>query len=154
MWTTAQVVAVKYAERGLAPGGAADIFLQWKGTDVCFDFTCGQCGGYGHFDGFFAYSVKCPHCAAVYVMPATIYALHVSASYHNPVVPEADQGVEYGPEPPPKRGETEVDLALWEIRNVVGHAQALTEQQCDHLRGRVDAVLKLYDQERRDNAQH
>jgi hypothetical protein len=150
MWTTAEVVAVKYDERGLAPGGMADIFLQWKGTDVCFDFTCGQCGGDGHFDGFFAYAVKCPHCGAIYVMPATIYALYVSASYHKPVVPETRDELD-GLEPPPTdRVPTEVDRLLWEIREIVGPAAALSDQRLDHLRNRVDAALQLYDQERRD----
>jgi hypothetical protein len=151
-WTTAQVVAVKDSERGGAPAGSADIFVQWKGTDVCFDFTCGECGGEGHFDGFFAYAVRCPHCGALYVMPATVYALHVRTAYHEPVVPERpweDASFDQGGELLPEREVTPVDRALWEIRNVVGPARPLTEQQCDHLRNRVDAVLQLYDRERR-----
>lgn len=45
--------------------------VQWKGTDVCFDFDC-ECGAFGHFDGYNAYFVKCGTCDKVYEMP---YAL-------------------------------------------------------------------------------
>lgn len=47
-------------------------FIQWKGTDVCMDFYC-ECGAHCHFDGYFAYVVKCPHCEIVYEMPYMIY---------------------------------------------------------------------------------
>ncbi|WP_145670196.1 hypothetical protein [Bradyrhizobium stylosanthis] len=43
-------------------------FIQWKGTDVCMDFHC-ECGAHNHFDGYFAYTVKCQHCGAVWEMP-------------------------------------------------------------------------------------
>lgn len=43
-------------------------FIQWKGTDVCMDFHC-ECGAHCHFDGYFAYKVKCPHCETVWEMP-------------------------------------------------------------------------------------
>lgn len=43
-------------------------FIQWKGTDVCMDFYC-DCGAHCHFDGYFAYAVKCPHCKSVWEMP-------------------------------------------------------------------------------------
>jgi hypothetical protein len=42
-------------------------FIQWKGTDVCMDFHC-TCGEQYHFDGFFAYAVKC-NCGKVWEMP-------------------------------------------------------------------------------------
>lgn len=37
------------------------VYIQWKGTEVCLDFHC-VCGPgkIGHFDGGFAYAVKCP----------------------------------------------------------------------------------------------
>jgi len=47
-------------------------FIQWKGTDVCMDFHC-DCGAHCHFDGYFAYAVKCPHCGAVWEMPYMAY---------------------------------------------------------------------------------
>lgn len=47
-------------------------FVQWKGTDVCMDFHC-ECGAHCHFDGYFAYTVKCPHCEIVWEMPWNIY---------------------------------------------------------------------------------
>ena len=43
-------------------------FIQWKGTDVCMDFHC-ECGAHCHFDGDFAYAVKCPHCNTIWEMP-------------------------------------------------------------------------------------
>lgn len=54
------------------PDGKANVFVQWKGTDACFDFGC-ECGANGHFDGFFAYSLRCGACGAVYAMPSTVY---------------------------------------------------------------------------------
>lgn len=47
-------------------------FLQWKGTEACFDFKC-ECGALCHYDGYFAYTVKCPHCMTVYEMPFILY---------------------------------------------------------------------------------
>lgn len=43
-------------------------FIQWKGTDVCLDFTC-ECGWGGHFDGYFAYVIKCAGCGRLWEMP-------------------------------------------------------------------------------------
>lgn len=43
-------------------------FIQWKGTDVCMDFHC-ECGVMGHFDGSFAYVVKCGACGQEWEMP-------------------------------------------------------------------------------------
>ncbi len=42
-------------------------FIQWKGTEACMDFRC-PCGGGGHFDGGFAYFIRCPDCRKVYEM--------------------------------------------------------------------------------------
>lgn len=47
-------------------------FVQWKGTDVCMDFQC-ECGANCHFDGFFAYMVKCQHCGTVWEMPYILF---------------------------------------------------------------------------------
>jgi hypothetical protein len=46
----------------------AEAFIQWKGTDACFDFTC-QCGEGQHIDEKFAYYVRCPECGALWKMP-------------------------------------------------------------------------------------
>ena len=59
------------------------VFIQWKGTDVCMDFYC-DCGAHGHFDGDFAYAVKCQHCSQVWEMPCQIYPRKASASVTDP----------------------------------------------------------------------
>jgi hypothetical protein len=46
-------------------GSAARMFIQWKGTDVCLDFWC-PCGSGGHFDGYGAYSLRCPDCGRTF----------------------------------------------------------------------------------------
>jgi len=57
-------------------GSDAEMFIQWKGTDVCLDFYC-PCGTHGHFDGMFAYAVRCPHCNAIYEMGTQVIAKRV-----------------------------------------------------------------------------
>lgn len=52
-------------------------YIQWKGTDVCMDFRC-DCGDGGHFDGYFAYAVKCPGCGAVWEMPSHLFPRKVN----------------------------------------------------------------------------
>jgi len=47
-------------------------FIQWKGTDVCMDFWC-DCGAHCHFDGYFAYAVRCPHCKTIWQMPSHLF---------------------------------------------------------------------------------
>lgn len=47
-----------------------DVFIQYKGTDICLDFTC-TCGEHGHFDGYFAYVLKCK-CGLLWEMPCFI----------------------------------------------------------------------------------
>lgn len=51
---------------------ATKVFLQWKGTDACFDFYC-DCGVQTHFDGYFAYWVRCPACRQEWEMPHHLY---------------------------------------------------------------------------------
>jgi hypothetical protein len=46
-------------------GSDAQMFIQWKNTAVCLDFYC-PCGAQGHFDGDFAYYLRCPSCGTVY----------------------------------------------------------------------------------------
>jgi hypothetical protein len=47
------------------------VFLQWKGTDVCLDFHC-VCGADGHFDGYFAYALRCAECGRVWSLPHSV----------------------------------------------------------------------------------
>lgn len=49
------------------------VFLQWKGTDVCLDLHC-TCSedGIGHFDGYFAYFVRCGDCGKVWKLPTEV----------------------------------------------------------------------------------
>jgi hypothetical protein len=47
---------------------APEVFLQFKGTDICFDFYC-DCGASCHFDGYFGSNVICPHCDQHWVLP-------------------------------------------------------------------------------------
>lgn len=74
---------------GYVLGDATEIGIQWKGTSVCFDFWC-ECGAEGHFDGYGAYSFRCPHCFATYEMPTTLNPLKVKASSWEPVMVELD----------------------------------------------------------------
>jgi len=57
-------------------GSDAEMFIQWKGTDLCMDFSC-PCGGGGHFDGYFAYHVRCLDCGQVYRMGTQVIARKV-----------------------------------------------------------------------------
>ena len=60
------------------PGTDAEMFIQWKGTDVCVDFYC-PCGEMGHFDGMFAYYLRCPGCGSVYEMGTQVKARKLEA---------------------------------------------------------------------------
>lgn len=51
-------------------------FIQWKGTDVCMDLNC-SCGHGSHFDGKFAYYVKCPSCEQVYKLRDEVQVIPV-----------------------------------------------------------------------------
>lgn len=46
-------------------------YVQWKGTDLCMDFYC-ECGAHCHYDGYSAYTVKCPHCGTIWEMPCFV----------------------------------------------------------------------------------
>lgn len=75
------------------------VFLQWKGTDACFDFHC-KCGAHCHFDGYFAYYVKCPHCARIYQMPCNLFPREVSTAseFHAAKLMEPDEDLPTPPE--------------------------------------------------------
>ena len=70
-------------------------FIQWKGTNVCMDFHC-ECGAHCHFDGDFAYAVKCPHCEVVWEMPCFLTPRKADERTHeywrnNPQILEGDE---------------------------------------------------------------
>ena len=46
--------------------------IQWKGTDVCCDFVCPECGEQDHIDGFFVYAIKCCACGSVWRLPTSL----------------------------------------------------------------------------------
>ncbi len=78
--------------------GEASVFIQWKGTDACFDFYC-TCGANCHFDGYFAYTVKCPHCNTVWEMPTNLtpkVADDITNEYwrNNPKILERDKDID------------------------------------------------------------
>jgi len=54
-----------------------DIFLQWKGTDVCLDFNC-VCGHHSHIDDYFCYYIRCPNCNRVYELSPQIDSRELS----------------------------------------------------------------------------
>lgn len=70
-------------------GSDLDMFIQWKGTDLCADFCC-PCGYNGHIDGDFTYVVRCGGCGAHYEMGTQVIARRIEppvpegspASYH------------------------------------------------------------------------
>ena len=64
---------------------ASDVFIQWKGTDVCLDFHCYKCNTFGHVDADFVYFIQCPTCRQVYQMP-DVFAL-------KPVGPDPSRGL-------------------------------------------------------------
>lgn len=62
-----------------------EVFIQWKGTDACFDFNC-DCGAHHHFDGYFAYYVKCGSCGTVWQMPIHLYPIKADPDQEPQVV--------------------------------------------------------------------
>lgn len=66
----------------------ADLFIQWKGTDACFDFRC-QCGYFAHVDGEFIYYLRCPRCRRVFQMPQDLAAHEVTEGFTEEQVTEA-----------------------------------------------------------------
>ena len=47
------------------------LFVQWQGTDVCFDFYC-ECGEHSHYDGYHASAYRCPHCKREFALPSKL----------------------------------------------------------------------------------
>lgn len=75
------------------------VFVQWKGTDVCLDFFC-DCGGGGHYDGDFAYGLRCSDCGTEWLMPHTFGLL-----------PDADGAIQDTDLPHRERPTTDVRFA-------------------------------------------
>jgi hypothetical protein len=71
------------------PETDAEVFVQWKGTHVCIDFYC-PCGEHGHFDGYFAYSVQCPSCGALYDLGTQVRVRKVETPFGTPQVLDVD----------------------------------------------------------------
>jgi hypothetical protein len=53
------------AEKDIALGPHG--WVQWKGTEVCIDIHC-DCGERGHYDGDFAYAVRCRNCGKIWAL--------------------------------------------------------------------------------------
>jgi hypothetical protein len=70
----------------------ASAHIQWKGTEACLDFVC-SCGAQGHFDGFFAYALRCSNCGRIYELPDTLLIVEVAHTERNVVdiIAGADQ---------------------------------------------------------------
>lgn len=51
--------------------------VQWKGTDACMDVYC-PCGRRSHFDGMFAYFVRCA-CGKVWQVPTALVLTEADA---------------------------------------------------------------------------
>lgn len=47
-------------------------FIQWKGTDLCMDFNCPNCGCHNHYDGYFAYCIECDGCGQKFKLETEI----------------------------------------------------------------------------------
>lgn len=52
-------------------------WIQYKGTEICIDIHC-NCGNSSHFDGDFAYALRCPHCSKVFALGQTIRLIELS----------------------------------------------------------------------------
>lgn len=60
-----------WATANVDPREPPSVFVQWKGTDACIDFYC-PCGYHGHFDGPFAYGLRCRNCGRAWTLPHTL----------------------------------------------------------------------------------
>lgn len=46
-------------------------WIQYKGSNICVDIHC-SCGELSHYDGEFAYAVRCPYCQKPWVLSQTV----------------------------------------------------------------------------------
>lgn len=54
------------------------LYIQWKGVEACLDLFC-VCGHDTHFDGYFAYNLRCVYCQRAYAVPDTVPLVELSA---------------------------------------------------------------------------
>lgn len=66
-----RLLASVYADERTPEPAEATVWVQYKGTNLCADFTC-SCGATGHLDADFTYSVACGVCRQVWVLPQTL----------------------------------------------------------------------------------
>lgn len=66
-----------------------NVYIQYKGTDLCADFYC-ECGTHLHYDGYFAYAVKCAVCGVMYEMPQMVTMRKVESSRWDPILLKKD----------------------------------------------------------------
>jgi hypothetical protein len=105
LWRADEIEFVRQREKKRAapmaepPGPfsrSSEAFIQWKNTDACLDFYC-ACGIQSHFDGFFAYGLRCWKCGTAWTMPTTLHA--VEGEPANDVIqklePNPDESEEY-----------------------------------------------------------
>jgi hypothetical protein len=63
----------------MANADGTNMFIQYKGTDLCADLWC-ECGKHLHVDDYFAYAVQCPSCKAIYELPQLVTAVKVATT--------------------------------------------------------------------------
>jgi hypothetical protein len=67
------------------PGGR----IQWKGTSVCIDVTCG-CGHDAHLDAEFAYYWKCSQCGRVWALDPHVALIPVGGEPEECIVGDGE----------------------------------------------------------------
>jgi hypothetical protein len=67
-----------------------NVFIQYKGTDLCADIYC-DCGTHLHVDQYFAYAVQCGECKAIWEFPQFVTAVKVETSQYTPLVLEVEE---------------------------------------------------------------
>lgn len=60
-------------------------FIQWKGTDLCMDFICPNCGYQDHFDGYGFYTITCTTCKAVFRLSNSVELTWLSPKADLPI---------------------------------------------------------------------
>lgn len=63
----------------MANPDGTNVFIQYKGTDLCADIYC-ECGKHLHVDAFHVYAVQCRDCKAIYEMPQMVTAVKVEST--------------------------------------------------------------------------
>lgn len=67
-----------YAHPDTKPFGSEikHMFIQWKGTEICMDFTC-ACGADYHIDEQFAYKLHCLACDTIWELGTQVIVKRV-----------------------------------------------------------------------------